>query len=188
MSDSELQHLRDRVDMLEDILGVGRTMVSRLRTAFEIEPDQARILGMLISRQLITKEAIYSMLHGHKPECDQPVWKVIDVQLHRLRKQLRVHDIEFACVIGEGYAMKLEHKLKVRARLGLYEDEVTTAAKASESFYHTATDFPPIALAPPLTEGYVVKGGQNTFPSQVRERPAAPGAISRNNVIGASRG
>jgi hypothetical protein len=30
---------------------------------------------------------------------------------------------------------------------------------------------------PPLTEGYVVKGGHNTFPSQIKERPAAPGAM-----------
>lgn len=28
--------------------------------------------------------------------------------------------------------------------------------------------------SPPLTEGKVRKGGQNTYPSQVKERPAAP--------------
>lgn len=29
----------------------------------------------------------------------------------------------------------------------------------------------------PLTEGYVVKGGHNAYPSQITERPPAPGAI-----------
>lgn len=45
-------------------------------------------------------------------------------------------------------------------------------------------DFPgipelvPFRGAPPLTEGYIVKGGVNSFPSQVKERPPAPGAIN----------
>lgn len=30
----------------------------------------------------------------------------------------------------------------------------------------------------PLTEGYVVKGGRNHGPSQIKERPAPPGAIT----------
>jgi hypothetical protein len=33
----------------------------------------------------------------------------------------------------------------------------------------------------PLTEGYVVKGGQNAFPSQIKDRPPAPGAIDRSS-------
>lgn len=30
---------------------------------------------------------------------------------------------------------------------------------------------------PPITEGYVVKGGRNQGPSQITVRPPAPGAI-----------
>jgi len=38
----------------------------------------------------------------------------------------------------------------------------------------------------PLTEGCVVKGGQNVFPSQVQERPAPPGAINQKENNGSS--
>lgn len=31
----------------------------------------------------------------------------------------------------------------------------------------------------PLTEGYVVKGGRNQDPSQIKTRPAPPGGIPR---------
>jgi hypothetical protein len=45
-------------------------------------------------------------------------------------------------------------------------------------------DAQPRALSevPPLTEGHVVKGGRNQDPSQIKERPAAPGAINRRNA------
>jgi hypothetical protein len=153
VSESELQRLRERVAMLEDILGVGRTMISRLRTAFDLQPDHARILGMLLNRQLIAKEAIYNMLYGHRPECDQPIWKTIDVQIHKLRKRLRIHGIEFIGIVGEGYTMKPEHKLKVREHLGWYEGEGDapapnySKAKAAERFGF-ATDFPTISIKP----------------------------------------
>jgi hypothetical protein len=35
------------------------------------------------------------------------------------------------------------------------------------------------STVPPLTEGTVVKGGHNTYPSQIKERPPAPGPIRR---------
>ncbi|WP_154072240.1 helix-turn-helix domain-containing protein [Bradyrhizobium erythrophlei] len=146
MSASELEQLRDRVAMLEDILGVGQSMVARLRAAFDMQPAEGRVLGMLLNRQLITKDAIYNMLYGHKPECDQPVWKSIDVVIHKVRKKLRAHDIEFVCIIGEGYTMKPEHKLKVREHLGLYEGE-GDQPKQPAPFENT--DFPTIALARP---------------------------------------
>lgn len=31
----------------------------------------------------------------------------------------------------------------------------------------------------PLTEGYTIKGGQNAFPSQIKERPAAPAPMNK---------
>lgn len=38
---------------------------------------------------------------------------------------------------------------------------------------------------PPLTEGFVVKGGRNQGPSQIKDRPAAPGAImmTKQNLL-----
>ena len=35
------------------------------------------------------------------------------------------------------------------------------------------------STVPPITEGMVRKGGRNQGPSQVKARPAAPGAINR---------
>jgi hypothetical protein len=113
----ELQRLRDRIDELEQVLGVDRTLTNRLRGALGISRDQARMLGVLIGRNVVTHEAMYTVMYGARPECDQPSLKIMDVQLCKLRGRLKPHGITFRTLWGEGWQMPMEEKAKVRALL-----------------------------------------------------------------------
>jgi len=145
-----IQNLRERIAALEEILGIGQSMISRLRAALQLAETEAKVLGMLMHRQFVTKDALYGMLYGDRPDCDQPCWKTLDVWLHTLRKKLAVHQIKFDCVVNEGYSMKPEHKLKVRAALGMHEGEATIPSyPARMADQYGVTDFPTITLARP---------------------------------------
>jgi hypothetical protein len=59
----EVQRLRDRIEELEQILGVDRALASRLRGALGISRDQARMLVLLLSRDVVTHEAMFTVLY-----------------------------------------------------------------------------------------------------------------------------
>jgi hypothetical protein len=150
LSDNELQQLRDRIEMLEEILGIGQSMVSRVRLAFGLSPSESRVLGMLLNRQLVTKDALYSMLYGHKPECDQAGWKNVDVFLCKVRKKLRSHGIELTTLTGDGsYVMKPQNKQRVRELLGLHEGEGDPVPRKAVG----QSDFPTVSIKPPPVTG-----------------------------------
>jgi len=69
---TELERLRDRVEQLEQALGVDRSLTSRLRTAFGLEPGVAQVMGMLMKRDFVTHDALYVVLYAARPECDWP--------------------------------------------------------------------------------------------------------------------
>jgi hypothetical protein len=113
----ELQLLRDRIDELEQILGVDLSLTSRLRGALGITRDQARMLGLLLNRNMVTHDAMFTVLYGDRPDCDQPQPKVMDVQLCKLRKVTSLHGIDIKTLVGEGWQMPMAEKAKVRALL-----------------------------------------------------------------------
>lgn len=67
----------------------------------------------------------------------------------------------------------------LRCRIVLLEEKVMSEEKSMKrvvKVVYKRKHRRPIYTAP-LVEGYVVKGGRNQGPSQIKERPAAPGAI-----------
>jgi len=111
---SELQRLRDRIEELEQILGIDRSMTTRLRAALQITKDQARVLGMLLSRNIATHESLYIALYGARPDCDQPQFKILDVQICHLRARLKRHGIAVKTHWGEGWSVSPADKIQVR--------------------------------------------------------------------------
>jgi hypothetical protein len=134
----EVQRLRDRIDELEQILGVDRSLANRLRGALCISRDQARMLGMLLSRNVVTHEAMYTVMYGARPECDQPTMKIMDVQLCKLRGRLKPHGITFRTLWGEGWQMPMEEKAKVRAKLVSVDQADSTIADLPTFLPHRA--------------------------------------------------
>lgn len=140
-----MQRLRDRVEELERFLGVDRTLTNRLRSAFGIGPDPARILGMILQRNIVTHEAMYIVVYGARPDCDQPATKILDVQVCKTRKALSGHGIKIKTHWGEGWSMSLADKAKVRARLALVDcadtaiDDLPAFLRPSEPSVTTLT-------------------------------------------------
>lgn len=113
----EMEKMRDRLEQLEQILGIDRSETGRIRTAFGLEPDLARILGMLLKRNFVSHESLYVVMYGHRPECEWPDAKVLDVQICKLRRRLKRHEILITTRWGEGWSMSVPNKVKARAIL-----------------------------------------------------------------------
>lgn len=111
---TELQRLRDRIEELEQVLGIDRSMVNRIRGALQVTRDQAKMLAMLIGRNVVTREAMYAVIYGARPVCDQPDVNMIDMQLSKLRRSLAPHGVAVRTLWGEGWQISIDDKAKVR--------------------------------------------------------------------------
>lgn len=118
MSTTE-QKLRDRLEQLEELVGVNRSLTSRIRSTLDVEPDHAEILGMLLRREFVTRDGLYTVLYEDRPECDWPQEKILDVQMCKLRVALKMLklDIEIKTRWGEGWSISRTDKAKLRARI-----------------------------------------------------------------------
>ena len=90
---NELYRLRDRVEELEQLLGlVSDETVDRF-VAFKISPTERLILNVLFTWKLVRRENLFTLLYGNRLECDQPDIKLLDIYVCRLRKYLSRLDI-----------------------------------------------------------------------------------------------
>jgi hypothetical protein len=113
---SELQRLRDRVEQLEELLGVGQDDLVLIRMATGLRPSQAKILGILHKRRRVyARWEIYDILYGYTPEADQPVLKIIEVMVAQMRPKLKHLGIEIATVYGFGYTMDDTNRAELTA-------------------------------------------------------------------------
>lgn len=114
---SELERLRNRVDELERVIGVDRSLASRLRAAFGLDPNEASTLGMLLNRNFVTSGALFTVLFAARPDCDWPAPRVTDVYICKLRKKLKPRGITIKTHWGEGWSISVADKGKTRAAL-----------------------------------------------------------------------
>lgn len=112
---SETEQLRDRVEELQALLGVGNDDVSRLLTVLDATPQQCEMVGFMLKRAVATRTALYIALFGARPECDQPDMKLIDVQMVKVRRALEKLGIEVRTEWGSGgWAIASADKAKLR--------------------------------------------------------------------------
>lgn len=112
-----IQRLQDRVEQLEEVLGLSRSSVSRMRETFGIGPLQAQTLGLLMTRDFVTRDGLYTALYGAAPQSKWPDEKVLDGHLCWLRRHLRSHGITIRTQWGEGWRIAPEDKTRLRAIL-----------------------------------------------------------------------
>lgn len=112
---SEIQRLRDRIEELEGILGVGKDDVTAYRQLLGISPDQAKVLGLLMKRTVtVTRASISTVLYGARPDCDIPADKIIDVLVCKLRKAIAASGASIRTDWGNGYSMTAADKTALR--------------------------------------------------------------------------
>lgn len=112
---SEIQRLRDRIEQLEEMLGIGRDTTLQLRLKLGLTKCQAKMLGILVKREVVSWEAMHFVLYGDRPEADQP-WSEANLRKHivLLRRRLEPTGIKVDAVHGQGWMLGNEHKAKVK--------------------------------------------------------------------------
>jgi hypothetical protein len=124
MTEGEADALRNRVEELQALLGVGNDDVSRLLTVLDATPQQCEMVGFMLRRAVATRTALHTVLFGARPDCDQPEIKLIDVQMVRVRIALKKVGIDVRTEWGSGgWAIPAADKAKLR-RLMRGEDDV----------------------------------------------------------------
>jgi len=112
---SEVQRLRDRVEQLEEMLGISPDTTLKIRLKLGLTKCQAKMLGILVKREIVSWDAMHFVLYGDRPEADQP-WSEANLRKHivLLRRRLEGTGINVEAVYGQGWMLKSEHKAKVR--------------------------------------------------------------------------
>lgn len=107
----QIERLEARVAVLEEALGIGLPAPPQLKMWRRCQD----LLGLLLKRQFGPREALYAAIWNARPECEQPELKMVDIYIHRLRKQLRPHGITIETNKCFGYFMTGENKARTRA-------------------------------------------------------------------------
>lgn len=105
--------LRERIALLEEQLGI------RFETplCLNLTSQEARLFGILLKRDLVTKQIAMIALYGHKPDCDEAEIKIVDVFVCKLRKKLAPFSIVIETQWGQGYFLGPRSKEIARALL-----------------------------------------------------------------------
>jgi hypothetical protein len=126
MTEVEADALRNRVEELQSLLGVGNDDVSQLLTVLDATPQQCEMIGFMLRRSVATRTALHTVLFGARPDCDQPEIKLIDVQMVRVRVALKKVGVEVRTEWGSGgWAIPAADKARLRALMAGAADAIT---------------------------------------------------------------
>lgn len=112
------QQLLDRIEELEQLLGCDDHFVQHIRHVLRVSLSTAKTIGFLLAREHGTREGIYVMLYGTRPDADQPSIREIDQWVWRARRALKGHGINIVSCWGTGYMMALADKAALKTLLG----------------------------------------------------------------------
>jgi two-component system, cell cycle response regulator CtrA len=105
----ENETLRERVAALEELLrGKEPPPIE-----FGLTGSEALVLGLLMSRGAVTKDAIMAVLY-HNRGRDEAEVKIADVFICKIRKKLKPFGVEIATHWGRGWEMPEKSKQVVR--------------------------------------------------------------------------
>lgn len=109
---AENEALRDRLAMLEETIGL------RLETplVLGLTGQEAKLFGILVKRELVTKEAAMVAIYGNQPNTEVEI-KIVDVFICKMRKKLKAYDIAIETVWGRGFLMPAASKANAAALL-----------------------------------------------------------------------
>jgi two-component system cell cycle response regulator CtrA len=102
--------LEDRIAELEEILGLNIKLPGELA----LTKTLTQMAGLLIKKEVVSSDMFYDAIYGGRPECDQPLLKIIDVQLCKLRKQLALVDVTIRNRWGRGWYLDAADRAKLR--------------------------------------------------------------------------
>lgn len=100
----EVQVLRQRLAELAE-----PDTAAKLAASLRLSPAEARVLAIILSRDIALKDAIYTLAFQHD-NGDGPVEKIIDVFICKIRKKARLGGWpgQITTIWGKGYQMSPE--------------------------------------------------------------------------------
>lgn len=103
--------LRERVAELEAALS-GDGFVAPLE--WRLTAQEARVFGVLLAREIASKEAFMAALYENRPDADQPEPKIVDVMICKLRRKLKPFGIGIVCLWGRGHSLAPGARARLR--------------------------------------------------------------------------
>lgn len=101
----------ERIAELEELVAQLEGVPTQAPTPLEwgLTAHEARVIGVLLTRELATKEAIMAALYsGRAVDAAEP--KIVDVFVCKARKKLAPFGIEIETVWGQGYRIRREQR------------------------------------------------------------------------------
>ena len=108
--EAENDLLRAKIEGLEGLLG----MHALTPLVFGFTGAEARVFGVLMRRDIATKEMVMHGLYADRADNDVEI-KIVDVFICKMRKKLKSFAIPIDTVWGQGYRLTSSAKEKVRA-------------------------------------------------------------------------
>jgi|SRR5215831_16853269 len=75
------------------------------------------LMELLLKRNMLTREIAWQLLYGHRPDADQPQYRVIATTMHHLRHRLAKHGIKITTEFGTGWYLKVEDRERLKKLL-----------------------------------------------------------------------
>lgn len=104
--EAENDHLREKIVAMEELFGL------RVETPLMLglTSHESKLFGILLKRDLVTKDAAMAAIYGDKPNSEVEI-KIVDVFVSKARKKLKPYEILIETVWGRGYRMPAPSKL-----------------------------------------------------------------------------
>jgi DNA-binding response OmpR family regulator len=75
------------------------------------------LMELLLKRNMLTREVAWGILYGHRPDADQPQYRVISSTIHHLRNRLSRHGVKITTEFGTGWYLTDEDRKKLEQLL-----------------------------------------------------------------------
>jgi hypothetical protein len=75
------------------------------------------LMELLLKRSMLTREVAWGVLYGHRPDADQPQYRVISQIMHHLRNRLARHGVKITTEFGTGWYLKKKDREKLQQLL-----------------------------------------------------------------------
>lgn len=109
--EDEVERLRDRVEVLEEALGLRCPAPQCLR----LTAQEGRLFGMFCQTgRVLRRDRMFVALNAHRPPEDWPQEKMIQAVMSRVRAKCRPWGIRIETVTGPGWVMDEESRARAR--------------------------------------------------------------------------
>lgn len=105
-----IKGLRDRVEELESALGID----IKLPNEFGLSVIEMQFLGVLIRRDIVNRDTLFSVIYGGRPECEQPDRKTVEVHICNIRRKILPKGYAIHTMYNAGYYMDQDARAALR--------------------------------------------------------------------------